>query len=836
MKKREHLLPVTLLVAFPLLLYAPFLFGGKVLYWGVYLLQFLPWRQLAVDQIQAGHWPLWNPYLGAGTPLAANLQTAAFYPPNILSLLMPVEQSFAWELALHVALAGLFTYTLGRTLGLNSFGALVSGLAYGGGGYVVARWVFPSMVYATAWLPLMLVLAERLLRSATGHVRYPTASTRARRGLGHWLSRLGLLALVVALQLLAGHAQTSFYSLLIVAAFALFRLVQWQLAAGRLQVRLLLQAACSLLLATLWGFALAAIQILPSAELAAHSQRSGTLSDLRFAFELSFWPWRLITLFAPDFFGHPARNQYWAYGTYWEEAAFVGILPLILGVSALVRWWRKRPTRRRLPRALAPELPETDQRAPGLRPDTEPSQALSLVPFCALLSLLSVVLALGDHTPLYPLLFRYVPGFGLFQAPARLMLGYALGIALLAGIGAETLRLTLRTKTLLRLAVVAGVGVGLAGILGRLALPAVRPSFGNSTARLGLTLGLAAALLLLQGRRSRRGRWQALVVTLVAADLLAFGWGLAPGIDPALYRAPVATAEFLQSQPAGRIYVAGPYAQQMYNEYVSLRSFGPADPAYLQELTKSLLPNLNVLHHLPGVGNYDPLTVGLYQDLWHRLEGGGDAPPSLAELQPTLDLFAARYIISEEDLSLPLLYDAGPTLDSNTGPRIYQYDGALPPALVVPQARVVQDRETRLGLLFDAAFDPRAEVLLSHPPPPESCPQVGETLGRTGPQPEPSVLRGGPDRVIVRVEMAQAGYLMLADTYYPGWKATVDAEPAEILPADHAFRAVCLGPGEHSVVFEYAPLSFRLGAWTTAASALLLLLALTSRWLRRRAT
>ena len=91
--------PVVLIVL-PLVLYARCLFGGQVLYWGVYLLQFYPWRQLAVEQIQAGHWPLWNPYLGAGTPLAANLQTAAFYPPNLLFLLMPVDRAFGWALAI----------------------------------------------------------------------------------------------------------------------------------------------------------------------------------------------------------------------------------------------------------------------------------------------------------------------------------------------------------------------------------------------------------------------------------------------------------------------------------------------------------------------------------------------------------------------------------------------------------------------------------------------------------------------------------------------------------------------------------------------------------------
>ena len=181
--------------------------------------------------------------------------------------------------------------------------------------------------------------------------------------------------------------------------------------AGR-RVRRSLLAVGGLLLAAVWGAALAAIQLLPTAELAAHSQRAGNLTDLTFAYELSFWPWRLITLLAPDFFGNPARGEYWAYGTYWEEAAFVGVLPLMLAALALAAWWRKRK-----------------QSAGG---------PLSLVPFLALLCLVSILLALGNRTPLYPLLFRYVPGFGLFQAPARLTVGYALGIALLAGIGADT--------------------------------------------------------------------------------------------------------------------------------------------------------------------------------------------------------------------------------------------------------------------------------------------------------------------------------------------------------------------------------------------------------------
>lgn len=769
MSWRRFSLPVALLGGLPLVLYAPLLFGGKVLYWGVYLLQFYPWRQLAVEQIRAGHWPLWNPYLGAGTPLAANLQTAAFYPPNLLFLLMPVERAFGWELAIHVALAGLFAYYLARTLGLTSFGSLVSGLGYGLGGYVVARWVFPSMVYAAAWLPLMLALAEQIVHRA-GQGR-PT----------DWLPgliwRVALLATATAMQLLAGHAQTSFYSLLILAAFALWR--AWQTRGSGGTWRRALVAIGGLSLAMLWAAALAAIQLLPSAELAAHSQRAGGLTDTQFAYALSFWPWRLITLLAPDFFGNPARGGYWAFGTYWEEAAFVGILPLILAALALAAWWRQR----------------------GHQRTTGP---VAQVPFLAGLALASLLLALGRYTPLYPLFFRYVPGFGLFQAPARLMLGYALAVPLLAGIGADALRLTHLMRTALRFSILGGIGTVVGGAVALLALPAIPGTFGHSALRLGVTVALAAALLLLRGRRELRGtRWQALAVVLVAVDLLAFGWGLAPGTDPAVYRTPVDSAAFLQAQPAGRIWHLEGYADKVYDRYVALDDFGPSDPTYLQPLRESLLPNLNAAHHLPGAGNYDPLVIEGYSDLYEQLLGPEGQPPSVEEVRSILDLFGIGYLLTDAEIDLPVQYDSGP--------RIYVNPTALPRAMIVHGARILEDRDERLQTLLDPGFDPREEVVLSRAP---SAFPAGTAAAVSAEG--VSIVDEEPQRVIVQAELMQDGYLVLLDSDYPGWQATVNGRPAEILTANHAFRAVALGPGRHNVAFAYVPLSFHAGAWLTA--------------------
>jgi uncharacterized membrane protein YfhO len=75
---------------------------------------------------------------------------------------------------------------------------------------------------------------------------------------------------------------------------------------------------------------------------------------------------------------------------------------------------------------------------------------------------------------------------------------------------------------------------------------------------------------------------------------------------------------------------------------------------------------------------------------------------------------------------------------------------------------------------------------------------------------------------------------VLADTFYPGWQATLDGKPVEILRADHAFRAVAFPPGEHRVTFRYVPLSFRAGAtisFLTLAAVIGVLVVLS---LRRR--
>jgi uncharacterized membrane protein YfhO len=77
---------------------------------------------------------------------------------------------------------------------------------------------------------------------------------------------------------------------------------------------------------------------------------------------------------------------------------------------------------------------------------------------------------------------------------------------------------------------------------------------------------------------------------------------------------------------------------------------------------------------------------------------------------------------------------------------------------------------------------------------------------------EASIVNYSATRVTIEVDNPQPGYLVLTDTFYPGWRATVDEESAPILRANYLFRAVSLPVGRHTVVFTFRPMTFHVGA------------------------
>ena len=137
-------------------------------------------------------------------------------------------------------------------------------------------------------------------------------------------------------------------------------------------------------------------------------------------------------------------------------------------------------------------------------------------------------------------------------------------------------------------------------------------------------------------------------------------------------------------------------------------------------------------------------------------------------------------------------------------------------ALVIERVRVVAPGEA-LARMRSGDFDPRREALLEEEPPRSPSPAKRESAGVRA-NPSATIVRYEPDEVEVSAVSPAPALLVLFDSYYPGWKATVNGAPAPLLRADYDFRAVPVPAGTSRVLFEFKPWSFRLGLMLAAGA------------------
>jgi hypothetical protein len=787
-------LPLALLAGTVLTLYRA-IFAGETFFWGLPTLQFYPWREFAFAELRAGRLPAWNPYLGAGAPLLANYQTAIFYPPNWLMLLLPGPLAMSLGALLHIVWAGLGMWLLTGALGYSPFGRGISTLSYALSGYLIARLgSFPTHD-AAAWLPWVLWLVYRLLARQRGR-------------------DLAVLGLAVGLLLLAGHAQTAWYGLLGAGAFALWLAVcGWRTVSWGRRARGLILVAAGVAL----GVGIAAVQVLPTAEYLRHSDRASGVDYERLT-NLSYHPARLIALFAPNFFGSPADGSYYTEGAYFEDAAYVGVIPLIAAGAAVLAWARARFFRRRVETAL-------QSRSYNDAPAAFLPAALKTVPFWVGLALIGLFFALGKYNPAFRFFYDHVPTFDAFREPVRWLILTELALTVLAGAGVEQWGRGPRIVFWSRLAAAGGGGMALMALGARawanLSLPELE-TMALAVAATGAWIAVAALLTLVQplapATTTPRHLWRTTVLLAVTLDLAWFADGLNPTISASFFERRPATSV------AGRVYWFDDYQHDLTfgtdedeEEKPPVEGFFDLGDYRIavrrrDELRASLLPNIAMLDRIPTLDNNDPL----------------------------LPEYHSRYVSLIEELGTEasaLLRAAGVTRAYGIAPEGWQgANPAIAPdaegatAWLVSQAVWAASDEAVVAALRDPAWNPAETVVLA------GGSLLSDLAVEEGQREEASssgsleLLKEYPAERRFRVSTDTPAYLVLAETWYLGWSATVNGTPAPILRANLAFQAVAVPAGESEVVFRYRINHFTMGA---GVSALALLIALTLLGLRR---
>jgi hypothetical protein len=213
-------------------------------------------------------------------------------------------------------------------------------------------------------------------------------------------------------------------------------------------------------------------------------------------------------------------------------------------------------------------------------------------------------------------------------------------------------------------------------------------------------------------------------------------------------------------------------------------------------------------------GSYDPDLLGLYPSGLAQLVDAMAASEGTPAYARFLRLGAVTHVVA---LHTRGFEDLVPERELHTPfelpVRVFGVKDALPRTYVVGHARFADGREA-LKTVVDPAFDPAREVVL----PPGSPLVAGSDAPGTS-----RIVVPGADHLRIEARLESPGYVVLVDTYDPGWRVTVDGKPAALLRANVAFRSVAVGAGRHVIDFVYRPRPVVAGLWVSAAGLLLAL-------------
>lgn len=755
------------------------LFPGVVVDGGVFfvqdmMVQNVPFRHFLHEALGQWRLPLWEPRINAGFPLFAEGQVGALYPPNWFgAALLSPAQAVTWSVLLHLWLAAAGMFLFLRVLGTGRAAGITAGLSFGLSGYLLVRAMSPNFVAATAAIPWVFLVLEIGLRR-----RQP--------------AMVGAAGPIIALQWLAGHPQVAVYGALAAGAYGAVRAAQWQAwrAAG----------FGAVVAAT--GAAIAAVQILPTMELASLSLRAGGIGYDQFV-NMSLPPERLLSLLLPDLFGNSASGSYWggAEGFFIQLCPYVGVLTLLLAFV-------------------------------GSRDSSS-----SVRGFFVLLAILGLGLSLGRYSGLFEVLHA-IPGLRQFRIPTRFLLWWSFAASVLCGLGADRLIRDPRPLSagwrIVAVLMVVGVG-GAAGFVWQQADQSLATSANVVLARwaTGLSTDVWRALLVLvAGAIMCSARWRrrpaAALLTAVAcvvvtwADLRSFAVDFNGTVPDAVYARMPASAEAIHTDSAqddemseavpawGRFRVAGLISERnapydWHSGWALQTTAYERYPATLRMYSAGLyglantMPGWSPLHLLAHWEFSRGYPAWLAMANTRYLVTYGAVAPGLAE-----------QIFPDTDAAADTDTDSVPETAAS-GVTVSRLRNSLPRAWVVPDAVVLADGPARLRHMRSPDFDARQSVVLDRAP--ARPPPMGTAFA------EARLMQYGAEQVLVSLPQTD-GYLVLADTYAPGWEALVDGAPREILRANHVFRALPVQAHERRVQFDYKPSALVMGAWISALAAI----------------
>lgn len=725
---------------------------------------FIPSREFATRTIrESGELPFWNPNVCLGLPYTGNPQAALYYPPNWIGCLLPAGLILSWLLVAHHLFAGAGVYLLARRHGLGWCAGVIGGMIFLAAPFLVAQSAegHYAQICAIAWTPWAF-FAYEAIRDGRPHAP-------------------ALLALCLVMSFFAGHAQETYYLVLLLSGF-----VVWDVAS---RIRSGSGGAARLLGAWirvgLYTVGLVAIDLLPiyiNSRMTLRTSSAQNADDLGWS---AFGVANLQQLLAPFALSRP---ELWQPGItqFWETVCFFGLVPLVLSMSG-IGMARRSPFARRM-------------------------TALWLV---------TLLFAFGTNGPLFSWMAAIVPGLDWFRFPSRILFFTSFATAMLAAVAVDQTLLRLSTERIRLPLQYLAIALSLAGGWWWLT---VRQSGATDLPHSMTAALLGPALLVAAGTIVRRG----------ALPIVAGGLAAMVVLELSLFAHEVTDTTHVAS-------LAERDAQLLKILVADDESMPPTRTLALQGVVSDSDAGRYGLQKLRG---YEPAGPASYLLLIQNLSADGPPvdpmgfdPTDPDRLQPQLlDLLNIRYAVQsrpdDSEANVPegwTRIHSGHIVERTRLRRrdgrtmYYEYEvltnkSPLPRAFVVGSVRELHSWSEFTGALAEIDF--RKEVVLEK--------DVLPVGARSEYRPA-RVTEYSTNFIEMEAELDAPGYLVISDLWFPGWTVETETGSLPVLRANMAFRAVPLPAGVHHVRWTFRPPGLIPGALVSAVTLVMLVISSLSR-------
>lgn len=738
------------------------------------------------EEIKRGNFPLWCPPLVGGYPLFANSTALMLNPFTLLLMILPVVEGYSWSLILKIFLGGVGMFLYLRLLRLKPASALFGSIIYMFNGLAMSKLEIPWMTQSLWSIPFIFFFLEKIFLKRRIFLSF-------------------YAAIFLALQFVGAHPQTGMY----VTAFALLYILAklWrQRQKNKEKVR---KIAFLVFLPFIFMPLLAAVQLVPMFELNSLGQRVPN-EPLQWISPLHF-----VTLLIPQFFGNNLDN-FQAIAKMERNIShlfhldfplitfpYLGILPLVFVIIAPLKKIRKNAYR----------------------------QFFTVV----ILGLIILHLTIPLWTPLA----EKIPLVNTMWNIYRIDVVLVFGLAILAAYGLECFREmpSFYLKTIKRILKVFFVIIGLVTLAGLL----LQTQWGKT---LFFRSGEYVALKFYAERdlayyQKILKDWHFLLSqhfnllnpTLIIPLALTLGAGIffliwehkkigKQGLLAILFLITLADLFYV-----GRVY--NPLVTQKKDVFPMIRplEFLVQDQSFYRVSSTQgahvIFPNSLLAYNIADIGieyNIYPLRYNEYMSFAEDSDKANLSHPFHTNIlftrydSPLFDIFNVKYVF--RDPRRPITREKFEMVYNDDDIKIYQNTKALPRTWIVPQVQVLANKEEILNTLRDKEFNPWQTVIFEEEPLLTGSQKLEKA--------EAQITKYETEEVVIKTELSDDGFLILSDSYYPGWEVYVDGIKDKIYRANYLGRGVALRAGEHNVVFKFEPMTVKIGAYISLISLLIL--------------